>query len=540
MYQKFFNQYCDQNRALITWNSILTTSIFPMEIILLSWLSGMVFIQIKKKDLKPFMYYTGAFFSVLVIIVFFYGYSEYLDSKIVPSMTSSIRQSIFALTTNKKIGVNTVHNGEMITKLIKIPSYIFQNYNNVVTFIVPLIFSILFFVLYMYYVHWKIGIISTLFFICFCAAYLHIYYTLSNISYHRFRLEASLMNEFEDVLKNNENIIMNNTVEFEKARLLVMEKEYQKSFRREMSNLNGVKIVFIVLLLMYMFFIIFYCATMTIEDKIPAAKLVMLTTAVVLMVRSISGLIRRCTDSIMEVGPLLKDNVFQTLIEQSHIHKGDQKDFMKEYRIDIRHVKFSIKRKTILVDVNLTVPFRTSVLITGEIGTGKSTLLKLITGYFYASSGEILFDGVNIRQIDIEYLRENITMMHQHITMFKRPVLDNIFYGMEQNRDQLLNQLKKLSLYPFVESFLQAPDATKLSGGQRQIVLLLRCFFRSPKILLLDEPTANMDPATKSVIMKILGMLKKKMTLLAVSHDVSIFSFFDMKYIMKNGCLIRA
>jgi ABC-type bacteriocin/lantibiotic exporter with double-glycine peptidase domain len=95
-------------------------------------------------------------------------------------------------------------------------------------------------------------------------------------------------------------------------------------------------------------------------------------------------------------------------------------------------------------------------------------------------------------------------------------------------------------VYPHVKSFLYAPDATKLSGGQRQIVLLLRCLFRSPKILILDEPTANMDTGTKSVIMNILDMLKTRMTLLAVSHDSSIFSRFDVKYIMKNGCLFQA
>jgi len=540
MYQKFFNQYCDENRALITWNSILTTSIFPMEVILLSWLSGMIFLQIKKKDLKPFLYYTACFFVMLVIIALLYAYSEHLDSKIVPSMTSSIRQSIFALTTNKKVGVNAMHNGEMITKLIKIPSYIFQNYNNAVTFIVPLIFSILFFSLYMYYVHWQIGIVSTVFFTVFCVCYVYIYWSLSNMSYHRFRIEASLMNEFEDVLKNNENIILNNTVDFEKKRMMTKEIAFQNSFRREMRHLNGVKMVFILLLLFYMFFIIFYCATLTMKDRVPATKLVMLTTAVVLMVRSISSLIRRCTDSIMEVGPLLKDNVFGELIAISHIHKGDKKNFMKEYRIDVRNVKFTINKKTILEDVSLTIPFRTSVIITGEIGTGKSTLLKLISGYFYATSGDVFFDGVSIRETDIEYLRENITMMHQHITMFKRSVVENIFYGIEGNRDVLMGQLKKLAVYPYVTSFLHAPDATKLSGGQRQIVLLLRCLFRSPKILMLDEPTANMDPATKSVIMNILDMLKQKMTLLAVSHDSSIFSHFDIKYIMKNGRLVRA
>jgi ABC-type bacteriocin/lantibiotic exporter with double-glycine peptidase domain len=130
-------------------------------------------------------------------------------------------------------------------------------------------------------------------------------------------------------------------------------------------------------------------------------------------------------------------------------------------------------------------------------------------------------------------------MMHQHINLFKRPVLENRFYGINIPKEQQLAELQKLSIYPSLEKFVHGQNASTLSGGQKQIVLMLRCLFRKPKILILDEPTANVDPITKKIIIDILQYCKNQMTLLCVSHDSNIFFLFENQYIMNNGKLIK-
>ena len=539
MYQDFFNQYYKENRPLVVGNTILTISIYPIEIIFLSWLSGMIFIHVKKHSFSKFWLYVTLFFILFIIIIVLYYFSEYLDAQIVPSMHTFVRKKIYALTTNKKVGVNNLDNGELITKLLKIPNYMFMNYMNVVTFIIPFVFAILFFTGYMFYINWKIGIISLVFYIVFGIIYIIYYRKLSTNSYKRYYWENTIMNEFEDVLKNNENIVLNNSFEAEQERLFTQEYELQKSFRKELEQMCIMKLVFVILLAIYMFAILIYASYLTMKNELEMYKLIMLITSVLLMLRSFSNLIRRCTDTLVEFGPLMNDYDFGKNIKTAHIHHGTRKDFFRSFNLELTNVDFYHGQKLILDNISIQIPFKSNVLITGEIGAGKSTLLKLICGYFYAEKGEILYDGVNIKNIDVLYLRSFITMMHQHINLFKRPVLENIFYGVNIPKEQQLAELQKLSIYPSLEKFIHNENASTLSGGQKQIVLMLRCLFRKPKILILDEPTANVDPITKKIIIDILQYCKSLMTLLCVSHDSNIFFLFERQYIMNNGKLVK-
>jgi len=540
MYLDFFNNYYQKNKGLIIGNAILTISIFPIEIILLSWLSGMIFVSVKDKKSKKFLMYVFCFFLVFIIIIILYYYSERLDAIILPTLQSSVRSDIYHLINDKKIGITNIDSGEFITKMLKIPAYIFQNFMNTVSFIIPFAFSILFFIIYMFFIDWRIGIVSIVFFSLFIGLYLYNFNYLCSFCNHRFQNENIIMNEFEDILKNNENILLNNTIEFENQLLFTKEKYLQKSLNKELNYINHTKLFFIIALCVFMLAIIFYSSYLVFKDQLPLFKMIILITAVLLMVRSFTNLIRRCTDSIIEIGPTLKDDKFYNTILASKIHYGSQKDFFVHYDIQLKNVTFSINNQVILNGINLDIPFKSNILITGEIGAGKSTLIKLLCGYFLPTSGKILFDGVDIRQVDIVYFRNHVTLMHQNITLFKRSVLENIIYGVAKNSQQWfddMNRLKEMQIYHYIKRFILLPDATKLSGGQKQIVLLLRCYFKNTKILILDEPTANLDPETKKIVIEILLLLKKDRTIICVSHDKTIWNLFAKHYFLEKGVL---
>lgn len=540
MYNDLFQKYYKKNKLLMIGNTILTISIFPMEIILLSWLSGMIFLYIKRKDIKQFWFYVFMFFFVLMVIISLYYLSESLDSMILPSLQKNIRNDLFCLTTNESTGINNFNNGELLTKLLKIPNYIFTNYMNTITFIIPFVFTIIFFTGYMFYINWRIGFTSFIFFSIFTTCYIYSYIYLMKKSDDRFIQENKTMNEFEDLLKNSENVILNNKIEYEKNRLKKYEDSTEKSFFKELGNINLIKYIYIITLCIYMFSIIIYCSILVIKSNLPIEKLVILTTAVVLMVRSMINLIRRCTDSVMEIGPLVKDYSFSTKILKNDIHKGIKKNFFTNYDIEIRNLSYNIDDKKILDNINLYIPHKKKILITGEIGSGKSTFLKILCGYFYPTDGYLLFDGVDIKDINIQYLRDNVTMMHQNIILFKRSVLENIFYGHSYSHQEQKLKLEQLSIYDRIKHFIDKKDATFLSGGQKQIVVLLRCFYRNPKIMILDEPTANLDFTTKNIILSLIDFLKDKMTIICVSHDPSIFYLFDDILVMNKGKLANS
>lgn len=540
MYQQFFLNYYEQNKPLVIGNTILTISIFPIEIIALSWLSGMIFMTVRNKNQKNFWFYTSIFFCFFTLIVILYYLSEQMDSFILPALQSSVRKDIYNLTNDKRIGLQEVDNGEMITKLLRVPNYVFLNFMNTVTFIIPLVFSIFFFVCYMFYLHWKVGVGSLVFFIAFGTSYIVYYSYLLKVSNKRFIEENEIMNEFEDVMRNNENILLNNTIDYERDRLFDTEIVFQQTLRSELLQVNNFKLVFILLLIVYMFALIIYSSYLVMKDELVLVKLVVLTTAAILMIRSFTNLIRRCSDSVTEFGPTLGDDRFEQNILKTQIHKGTRDDFIKNMDMEIQNVSFQQGDQKILKNITVHIPFKDNVLIIGEIGAGKSTLMKIISGYFYPTSGKILLDGVDLRDADISYVRKNITMMHQHITLFKRNVMENILYGIDPASEEWhknSEELKKMTIYPNIERFIHAKDGTKLSGGQKQIVLLLRCYFRRSKILILDEPTANMDPETKKIIMKIMQEMMEERTVICISHDKDLLPLFKTKYRMDKGKL---
>lgn len=540
MYQEFFMNYYQQNKSIIVGNCLLTIFIFPIEIIALSWISGMIFYTIKNKEKREFYKYVMVFFFVFVSILLLYYASERFDSYILPGIQESIRNDIYQMVNDKKIGSSPCENGELILKLLKIPNYVFVNFMNSVTFMIPLVFSIFFFICYMFYIHWKIGVTSFIFFSVFCSLFVYYYLKFCKISNDRFNKETDTINEFEDVIKNNQNIILNNSQKFEEIRLFKKEKELQKEMENELLGLNNFKIIFILALVIFMVGIIFYCSYMTIHEQLNIYKLIILTTATLLMVRSFTNLIRRSVDSIVEFGPALIDVDFLQKIQKSQIHFGHQKDFFKNFTIRLKDITYKKNDKEIIHPLSLEIPFPSSILITGAIGSGKTTLLRLLSGFIMPSSGEILFDGMDSKDIDIEYLRENMNYMHQNVILFKRSVLENIFYKIEKSSREWLDGveiLKKLSIYPQIKHFLDTKDATTLSGGQKQIVLLLRCFFRNVKIVLLDEPTANLDPQIKSIILDLIHIMKKSRTIICVSHDKELKPYFEKHYDMSQGTL---
>lgn len=540
MYQDFFNNYYQQHKGLVIGDCVVTILIFPLEIILLSWLTGNIFLHVKKKEMKQFWFYTTMFFIVFFSVCFFYYLSELLDSYILPSLQVSVRKSIFEMINNKKVGLNNIKNGELITKLLKIPGNIFNNFMNTVTFIIPFSFGILFFCAYMFYINWGIGLFSVLFFTGFAVAYIIYFLRLCKLSNERFYQEGEVMNEFEDVLRNNENILLHNTLEFEGKRLGDLEKKFEKLNQRELAQINHFKIIFIALLCVFMFSLVIYTSWLAIKDKVTIVKLVMLVTAALLMLKSFSSLVRRCCDAIVEVGPILLDTDFEKSIQLNYIHMGFRKDFFQQYHLHVRNLSYKIKDKTILSGISFDASFGSSILITGEIGSGKSTFLKLLIGYYKPEKGAIFYDGVDIVESDVEYLRNNVTMMHQSIVLFRRPVLENILYGVPKDSPSwktALHELEYMPIYHHVQKFVTIQDSSELSGGQKQIVLLLRCYFKQTKILFMDEPTANVDPETKIIILDLIELLKAKMTILCVSHDTSLFKHFTTRYEMKNGKL---
>jgi ABC-type multidrug transport system fused ATPase/permease subunit/glycosyltransferase involved in cell wall biosynthesis len=206
----------------------------------------------------------------------------------------------------------------------------------------------------------------------------------------------------------------------------------------------------------------------------------------------------------------------------------------------------SANRGVVLRGIDLRLePGRLAVL-QGESGAGKSTILSLLVRLFDPIDGEILLDGVPLRQIKLKSLRSQLAIMTQELHLFSGTLRSVLMpTGVELSEARLWDALSLVALDDFVRSLphkLDTPlgeDGLNLSGGQRQRLSLARAFLLDRSILLLDEPLANVDAASAAVILKALDRLRSGRTCLAITHESTLLNYADNVYCLKDGRIIE-
>ena len=219
-----------------------------------------------------------------------------------------------------------------------------------------------------------------------------------------------------------------------------------------------------------------------------------------------------------------KDEVDNGTVELDEVH-GD---------IEFDNVSFGYSaeaaegEKLVISDLNLAIKAGKTLALVGPSGGGKSTLCNLIPRFYNVTSGRILLDGHDIRDITIPSLRRSIGMVSQNVFLFDGTVRENIAYGTpDATEEQIIEAAKKANIHDFVSTLENGYDThvgergVKLSGGQRQRISIARVFLQNPKLLILDEATSALDNATEMQIQSALEELSVGRTVIVVAHRLS-------------------
>ena len=215
--------------------------------------------------------------------------------------------------------------------------------------------------------------------------------------------------------------------------------------------------------------------------------------------------------------------------------------------IEFRNVsyKFEGASQPVIKNLSFKVPAGQKVALVGKMGSGKSTLSRLIAGIYEPTEGAILIDGVDVRQIDQADIRKNIGIMLQESWLFSGTVRENIQMGYnEYDDDHLLRVCKIAGVDDFVGSHPKGYDleikerGNGLSGGQRQTINLARSLLHNPNILLLDEPTSSMDQGSEKKIVAALQETCADKTMIVVTHRNPILTMVDRVFVLENGAVV--
>ncbi len=213
--------------------------------------------------------------------------------------------------------------------------------------------------------------------------------------------------------------------------------------------------------------------------------------------------------------------------------------------IEFKNVNFKYSSgsstKNILNKVNLYIKPGTKVAIFGKSGSGKSTLIKLLLGFYSIESGIISLNGKNIKEIPLEDLRKHVSVVNQNIKLFDKTIFENMVYGNEQeiSEEEIEKIIGNPNIFENVSNGLNSEVGTsgsKLSGGQKQIINVVRAILKDAPVLILDEPTSALDQYTKKKILNIIKNIKNKIVII-ITHDKDILDYVDKAYELVNGKL---
>ena len=223
-----------------------------------------------------------------------------------------------------------------------------------------------------------------------------------------------------------------------------------------------------------------------------------------------------------------------------------------EHQIEFRHVSFAYTdNKTdeliyVLKDINLIIPKGKTVALVGQSGSGKSTMVDLIPRYYDVQEGEVLIDGINVKDLAVHDLRQLIGNVNQEAILFNASFKDNIRFGKTDATDEeIANAAKIANAYEFITKLEKGFDTNigdrggRLSGGQRQRISIARAILKNPPILILDEATSALDTESERLVQDALEKLMKTRTTVAVAHRLSTIKHADEICVLHEGRIVE-
>lgn len=217
-----------------------------------------------------------------------------------------------------------------------------------------------------------------------------------------------------------------------------------------------------------------------------------------------------------------------------------------EHQIEFRHVSFRYAEQWVLRDINLVIPKGKTVALVGQSGSGKSTLVDLIPRYYDVQKGEVLIDGVNVRDLGVHDLRQLIGNVNQEAILFNDTFFNNITFGVDHATQEEVDRAARIAnAYEFIMESEKGFDTnigdrgSKLSGGQRQRISIARAILKNPPILILDEATSALDTESERLVQDALERLMDTRTTVAIAHRLSTIKHADEICVLHEGRIVE-
>lgn len=516
----------------------------------LSWGQLLTNIGTAKTSENKVTLFMAKFVGIMVLTIVLALSSDYLEAHLNPTFMKDIRNYIF---TKKVVAhesdLTTLNTSEVLSDICTIPDICRNWFSLFLRSLVPQMILIFFTFVYLVILNWKSG---SLMVGGIALVGLTMYLSLRNCAYIgivRYAKFLGVNAEIQDRLENLVSIYMDDQIQKELQHAQKNEEELADIFTKMwicLTNLMLLPRIFNMVIL-FPYLLMNFHAWM--RSEMSTANF--LTALIVLgqffrSMRYLSTGMYGVLYSISAVSFGMKDYSFaqfQDLAKEVLETPPPAIELsVHDVRFEHLHFKYPKSSKKLFDNLSFYIPHHAIFGIFGKSGTGKSSLLKLLLGFFTPDSGNILVGGHNIHQLHRRIIRRWFKLVCQRTFLFNSTVLDNILFGAgggysKTDVTRILSDLKLASIFNNLPQGLDTvcgPLGQKLSGGQKQIVLILRSLLNPSPILVLDEPTSALDPPSRQHVMHLIQSLQGQKTIIIVTHDNHLLNICTHTMHLKN------
>lgn len=537
MFKELLFDYLNQNKPTVIAFVLVTLLTFPLEAILIPDLYGRLYTGIGNKPNQKIFSRLGFIIilivSVWVCIQLFYYLKNWLLGKILPTYLEFTTKKLFAkIIENYETNYQDIKISKNIARLFELSRDLKDLFYYASSTLLPLTLTVIVVNIYFFYIDWKIGAATMVSLLVLLGISLYFSKKIIDVSAKREE-KYFLMNEkVYDSFENLMNVYLNNEKDSEMRKTNKAHDEHTKFYMQQLDYVNNMALStssMSVLIFAMVIGIAFYNLKKGIFD---GKKFVTVSLIVVYFLGFLMNITTWTPEELMRLGILKHSAGFI-----KGILKGEKRDFVVNPKIkggdiefkDITYI-YNRGKVPIFKDFSFKIENGSRVAILGSSGSGKTTLMKLLLGLHRLNKGVILINGIPVDKINPRDLRNEVNYINQRTSLFNGTVLDNMMYGNDIKKDDLIALLKKYHLDENFKRLKKGVDSDVgnqgkgTSGGMQKIIMNVRGILKKGSIIIFDEPLAGLDAGARAKMIRLIDDMTKGKTLIIITHDKEILS----------------
>jgi ABC-type multidrug transport system fused ATPase/permease subunit len=517
------NEFISEHRSLVMSYLISASLFFIMVTIVVPLTVGSIgAVDMKNDSVVPAV---AKISSVAALMMGLFILKTYTSHQLIPTLVSYIKKKLFRIYLQKhEIHFKDADVSSHITQLLEVVETIKTLFIWCIDTVLPVLFlSVCVNLVIGYYV----PVLGVLYTCVNLVLYQYVYYAgnkILDVLSEQQKQFMKLISTVGEKFSNLMNIYLHNKIndsvaEYEEIDNLYTEqyKENNKSIQSYIFTVRSTAYSFALISVLYMYYLVS-------KNQLPVSTFITVSAIIFFYCNNMDLVFDRTVITTKEISSILLNEALFTMpvsntVEEQHVITNGE--------INIQNLSFRYNENYLFKNMSLHVSPNEKIVIVGQTGCGKSTLIKILLGFYPIQEGSIQIDGHDLQTIHIHKIRSSIHYINQQTILFNDTLLENMKYGTDSSDDDIISLLQRYELLTVFGDSVQSLDrivekqGTNISAGMQKVILVVRGILRPCKVLIMDEPFTSVDTNTRSKILQLITHETTNKTVMIITHDMN-------------------